>query len=93
MVGRGNHDGVDVVAGQDFAEIVVRLAAFRAVAIIDHLGAGFAAVLERVAHGQRLAVGYAQETAEQSATLPADADVGGGDALAGGLGTKQDSRR
>ena len=92
VIGRGDHDGVDVVACQDFAKIVVRFAAFRAVAFVHHRRAGLAPILERIADGQHLALVHAQEPAEQSAALTADTNVGGGDAFAGRVCAQQDAR-
>ena len=47
MVGRGDHHGVDVLAGQQLAEIAVGLA-------LDHPRVGFAAVLVGVGHRHAL---------------------------------------
>ena len=76
MVGRGHDDGVDIVAGQQFSEVLVgRPLADRR--------QGFASIPVAVGDGHTLGVAQCLEPAKQIAAASPDANVSHGDAVAG----------
>ena len=87
-LGRGDEHRVDVVAGDQVAEVGVRVAAlvgapadFVGVALLGPLAVRLALRLERVAGGHDLDGRVTQHRAEVAAPLAADADVARADAV------------
>ena len=76
MVGRGDDDGVNIVASQQFTKIGVGLS-------FHQSGVGFTAVLVSVGRGDALGPFALLKTSEQPTALSADADVANGDSFAG----------
>ncbi len=80
MVRRGDDDGVDVAALQQFAEIIERPAIPGAVGLVDEGLGGVLAVLEDVADSDGAAVLFAEEGTEVAGdAVSADADETEGD--------------
>jgi hypothetical protein len=104
VVGSGDDDEVDILTGEDLAEIVIRRAAFvgaagfRSVGIFDALLGGLASGGIDIAHGEDLDAVAAEAVAQMQLHLLTHADAADGEALArGGLGgpnaTRQYQRR
>jgi len=81
VVRSGDHHGIDLLKGEQFAEIVERLAAFvgilallLAVMILDRLLGAIAALGDHVAYGKDLNLFAAKERAQVPAPHRADAD-------------------
>ena len=89
VIGRGHDHRVDIVAGQQFPEVLISLAALVGalgrggrVMLFDAARGCCGAVLKGVADGDALPLRQAQESAQQAAALAADADVPQGHAFA-----------
>ena len=90
VVGRGDHHGVDVVAGQKLAEIAVNVAAL-VLARLDRLGIllldGFLGIRgplgDDVAYGNHLHIAEAQKPVHMAAAHRPHADEAQADALVG----------
>ena len=82
MVGRGDVYRVDVFAGQQFAEVVVRLAIRVAVLVVDLVLGAIADVAADVADGHVLNVIAAKEGTLVAASHVADADTAHDDSFA-----------
>ncbi len=83
MVRRGDVHGIDIVAGEQFAKIIVGGAVLALVTLV-HLGLfPIADILADIAHGEVLHIRAAQETAKVRASLVTEADPAHADALAG----------
>jgi len=82
MVRRGDVHRVDIVAGQQFAKIIVGGAVLALVTLV-HLGLfPIADIPANIAHRQVLHIRAAEETAKVPASLVAEADPAHADALA-----------
>ena len=80
MVRRGNHDGVDVFAFDDLAEVRIRVAALvlgllvGPVTFLDNLFGVVHSLGNDIAHGHDLDILHAEKTAQVSPAHRADAD-------------------
>ena len=75
MVGRGDVDGVDVVAGEQFTEVDVGRAVLGAVPLIDAALGVVPELLPHVADGDVLHIGPAEENSLVPRAHVADADA------------------
>ena len=75
MVGRGDVDGVDVVAGEQFTEVDVGRAVLGAVPLIDAALGVVPELLPHVADGDVLHIGPAEESPLVPRAHVADADA------------------
>jgi hypothetical protein len=82
VAGRDEY-GVDVVAGEQFAEVSIERAVAGAILLIHHLLAGVAAGGLHVGDGDALHVGQGQHRAEDVAAAVANADDAKRDAFTG----------
>lgn len=85
VVGGGDHDGVDVGAGADVAEVFEHEAVGVGVAFVDAFLGGFHLFGVDVADGADGDVVYVEEGSHVAVAHAADADHGHGDAVAGGV--------
>ena len=83
MVGRGDENGVNVLAGDDFAEVVADGAVGVFVEFVHRFFAVVAADGVNVANGEHARF-QGEEIGEQVARLPAHADERHGEEFAGG---------
>ncbi|OQC08137.1 MAG: hypothetical protein BWX80_00608 [Candidatus Hydrogenedentes bacterium ADurb.Bin101] len=82
VVARGDHDGVDVGLGNQFAHVNVSPAILVAVTFVHHLFGGFAPVRDNIAHGDHLDVGILQKRVQDVIAPAADTDGANRDAFA-----------
>ncbi len=83
MVGRGTMDGVDIAAGQQVAEVVVALAVFVVVLIIDAIAIAVTDVFADVAKGDVLHVAATEVRPQVAGTHIPDTDTAHHDPPAG----------
>ena len=83
VVGHGDHDGVNIVASQQLAVIVIALAVLVAVCVIDLLDGSLQMIGIDIARGDYLAVRQCQEGFRIAGPLPAHADHAQIDAVIG----------
>ena len=85
VVGRGDDNGVDVVAGEQLAEVRVRGGELALVLLVDPGDRAVAATLERVGDGDAAAALQSQKAAQNPPAASAHADVPHRDAVARGI--------
>ena len=74
MIGHGNHHGIDVVAIQQLAKIVIALAVLSTVSVINLLDVSLEMIGIDIARGDYLAVRQRQEGFRVARPLPAHSD-------------------
>jgi len=84
VIGRGQRDGVDIVACDQVAKIRIRRTVLVAIDVVDAPLGAFPVVLVHVVHGHHLATRITQEAAQVAVALAAHADRADGDPIAGG---------
>ena len=84
VIGGGDEDGVEVLAGDQFAEVMVGGAIPILVVLIDPVAGLLEVGGEDIAEGNNAGVLLAQEVAHDALALGAQADAADGDAAAGG---------
>jgi len=87
MIRRSDHDGVDIIAGNDIAEIIVGGAVFIVVFLVGDFAGSITIVGIHITNREYLRIGLGEEAAQiDRGTVTADADTADGDPIAGGDG-------
>ena len=85
VVWEGEHDGVDIGAGHELAEVVIGFAVAVFVVAVDGVGGGGEVLLVDVAGGDDLAVSFGEEFIGVAGAHHAPADDAHGEAIGGGV--------
>ena len=94
MVGGANANSIDVLAGQQLAEILVALAVLVVITGVDLVHGFLEVALVHIADGHHLAIILeAEEGVEIAAALPADPNAADGDFFRGGTLPEQAARQ
>jgi hypothetical protein len=83
VIGNGNHHGIDLWAGQQLVVVVVALAVFGPISVVDHLDGGLQVIPINIAGGHYLTIFKRQKGLRIAGTLPAHTDDTDVDAVVG----------
>ena len=92
-VTRGNQDGVDIIAGQQFAEVAIGVAFLVAVLFVGHLFDGLALISANIGDSDEADIGLLKHVAQHITATSANADPSQNNPFAGSHGSVQAQRR